>query len=414
MRVLHTSLLAPRPRNPTLGVMVHRMARARTRMGSWSEVLAPTRVFPDARLIRSVLRPRRWREIRGNFVEWTSLWRGARGQRELEGVPYVYRRFSTRPSISRRGNNADGFLRANRRWLANTFGARSYDLVLGHFLDSSPLTLELARATGARSGVFVHEDLDTLAAQIGENRVRMRLSSMDFLFTHGVRVRRQIQTRLENPPPIAILPVPIDDAILTADSSPWAPGEPFRLVCISRFFGLKNQIVLLDTLARWWAEDRSPSLELELAGDRGPTRHELEREIGRRGLGSRVTITTVRNSADVAAALGRAHALVHPSRCESLSQAVLEAMAVGLPALTGPNVGAREEIARRGGRMAPAFDVESAASLEAALTDLTGAYPNHRDDTLDLRALIHREFTDREFATALDAAVQAKAWARLP
>jgi glycosyltransferase involved in cell wall biosynthesis len=179
-------------------------------------------------------------------------------------------------------------------------------------------------------------------------------------------------------------------------------------VCISRFFGLKNQLVLLDAMKLWRTENRATRLELELAGDRGPTRHGLEREVRRRGLGSAVAITTVRSSADVAGALGRAHALVHSSRCESLSQAVLEAMAVGLPVLTGPNVGAREEIERRGGRISPAFDVESAASLKAALADLIGGYSNHRDDTLDLRALIHREFTDREFAAALDAAVEGK------
>lgn len=402
--VLAVSLVAPRPRDPTLGTMVHQRARALARAGHRVRLLAPVRVFPDTRLLRSLLSPPHWPALPGNLREWTHRWLGASGQRHEDGVRYLYRRFASLPGVSRSGDNAESFLRTQRGWLERSFAGTSCDIVVGHFLETAPLVDRLARLAGARAALFVHEDLESVAQAIGEPRVRRRLAAIPLLLTHGARTERQIRQRLACPRPVHILPPPLDPCFL-GEPAPARldPTAAFRLVLVGRFFAPKNQRLLVEAADRWRALGRKPPLRVVLAGDHGEGRRGLEREIRRRRLRSEVTVSTIDGAAGVAAALRRAHAAVLPSRVESFSMAALEAAALGVPLLTGSQVGFRDELARRGVTPPPSFDVESAEALVGALDELIAGYGERRRQALELRAYVVREFTEERFSAGFAA-----------
>jgi glycosyltransferase involved in cell wall biosynthesis len=127
----------------------------------------------------------------------------------------------------------------------------------------------------------------------------------------------------------------------------------------------KNHKVFLRAAARLCG--RFPSLEFVLAGD-GLLRPELEREAESLGLKDHAVFLGDRR--DIAAVLASLDVSVLPSSSESLSNAILESMAAGVPVVAS-RVGGNPELvgADRGVLVAPNDDKALADAVEGLLRD---------------------------------------------
>jgi glycosyltransferase involved in cell wall biosynthesis len=105
---------------------------------------------------------------------------------------------------------------------------------------------------------------------------------------------------------------------------------------------IKGYDVLLRALAL--LSERGSAFRVLLVGD-GPERKTLERLANQLMLGECVTF--VGEVEDVQSLMAQAEIMVHPSRSESLSNSIMEAMGEGLP-IIATNVGGTVEIVRDG------------------------------------------------------------------
>jgi glycosyltransferase involved in cell wall biosynthesis len=154
------------------------------------------------------------------------------------------------------------------------------------------------------------------------------------------------------------------------------------------FVGRLVEVKSLDTLIEALGMLPSADISLVLCGE-GPLRGRLQRLAEDAGTAHRVAFVGERR--DVAALMAAADVLVLPSRQEGLSNALLEAMAAGLPVVAS-RVGGNVELVRdsQTGFLFPAGD---APALARALLTLQG------DPTL--RARLSREaraFVDERFS----------------
>ena len=137
---------------------------------------------------------------------------------------------------------------------------------------------------------------------------------------------------------------------LFAENAPAFQRRPgvFRVAMIARMnTRSKNHSSLLKAVAEM---DRSLSLELLLVGD-GPLRPELEREA--EDLKIRDQVSFLGDRSDIPAILASVDATVLPSSSESLSNAVLESMAAGVPVVASDVGGNRELLANGRGILVP-------------------------------------------------------------
>jgi glycosyltransferase involved in cell wall biosynthesis len=112
-----------------------------------------------------------------------------------------------------------------------------------------------------------------------------------------------------------------------AKSALGLPPQALIVGCVANFFEpVKGQDVLLEAFAELAAS--FPSLHLVLVGD-GPRRAKLQATAAGRGLAGRVHFTGRRE--DVAEILAAFDVFACPSLAEGMSNAVLEALAAGLP-----------------------------------------------------------------------------------
>jgi glycosyltransferase involved in cell wall biosynthesis len=142
-----------------------------------------------------------------------------------------------------------------------------------------------------------------------------------------------------------------------AETAPVMPRVPgfFRIGMIARMNARsKNHRILLQTAAR--LRTRLPQFELVLVGD-GPLRPELEREVEELGIGGLIQFLGDRR--DIPAILASLDVTVLPSASESLSNAILESMAAGVPVVANDVGGNRELIAEDRGILLPPNDVEA-------------------------------------------------------
>lgn len=138
------------------------------------------------------------------------------------------------------------------------------------------------------------------------------------------------------------------------------------VVSVGRMVPAKGYDVLLDA----WQDivERSPQGTLVLLGD-GPLRRDLEQEVARRGLTGRVVFTGLRR--DIPVWLAHAHAYVSSSLTEGMSNALLEAIASGLP-VVATRVGGAEDVVTQGENgflVAPGSARELSQALEQLLDD---------------------------------------------
>lgn len=213
---------------------------------------------------------------------------------------------------------------------------RRTDVVYCRFLGEAAIVAALVKSTGmlrvplvvtpAASGEGVHSDVSRLRSSrawpLWNFFLRRRVEAFNAI---SPAIRDELQRAglgpLSGIPNGVRLPVPPK-----ARSMP-APGDRFWLFC-GRLVPQKGLDLLLEAIAL--APDAD--LGLVVAGD-GPEEGALKDECRKRGLDARVTFLGALPHVGVLELMGRAHALVLPSRYEGLSNAALEALACGLPVL---------------------------------------------------------------------------------
>jgi glycosyltransferase involved in cell wall biosynthesis len=161
------------------------------------------------------------------------------------------------------------------------------------------------------------------------------------------------------------------------------PGD-FAFGCVARMAEVKRHCDLLRAFARLGQSPLRP--RLLLAGD-GPLEHELRQQAQHDGIADRVTFLGARR--DVDTLLPALDAFVLASRTEGLSNAVLEAMACGLP-VVATAVGGQPEAVEDGvtGLLVPP---RAPASLALALEALLHAPARcHRMGRLAREAVLAR------------------------
>jgi glycosyltransferase involved in cell wall biosynthesis len=142
---------------------------------------------------------------------------------------------------------------------------------------------------------------------------------------------------------------------------PWRPRPDWREAPIAMYVGRLAPEKGLDTLVEAWPRVLAahPAATLALVGE-GPERAALEAQVARLGLGRQVQLAGA--SADPTSLLRSADLFVLPSREEGMSIALLEAMALGVPAVATAipgNLGLLTD--GQHGRLANAGDPEAIA-----------------------------------------------------
>ncbi len=142
----------------------------------------------------------------------------------------------------------------------------------------------------------------------------------------------------------------------------------FRVGMIARMnTHSKNHRILLNVAAR--LRNRLHNFELVLVGD-GPLRPELEHQAEELGIGDLVQF--LGDQQDIPAVLATLNVTVLPSASESLSNAILESMAAGVPVIAYEVGGNAELIAQDSGILLPPNDEEALAdALQRIAGDVT-------------------------------------------
>ncbi|MFI2350446.1 glycosyltransferase [Streptomyces sp. NPDC019443] len=138
------------------------------------------------------------------------------------------------------------------------------------------------------------------------------------------------------------------------------------VLCVANLRTYKGHQYLLDAVARM--KQRGQRCTLVLIGE-GPQRHPLQQQAERLG----IDVRFLGHRTDVPSYLARADVVVLPSLEEGLSNAVMEAMAVGRP-VVATAVGGTPELLRDRGVLVPPADTEALAQgLQWMLTDHAAA-----------------------------------------
>lgn len=131
----------------------------------------------------------------------------------------------------------------------------------------------------------------------------------------------------------------VDESFLEGQLTP-PPAEP-RFVCVARLSEQKGLPVLVEAMRL--LKERGVEATVDLIGD-GPLRGMLEARVGEAGLEGRVVFRGNQPSSEVRRAILAARALVLPSFAEGLPVVLMEALALGRPAITTQIAGIPELI----------------------------------------------------------------------
>ena len=147
---------------------------------------------------------------------------------------------------------------------------------------------------------------------------------------HERTLLMQSDTRLH----ICCIPNGINVKKFTAELSALPPDRPLRLLCVARHTKHKGHAVLLQAAKR--LIDEGLNIEVDLVGD-GQIFNENKLLAAEYGILDRVHFYGAVPREEIAKYYRQAHVFVLPSYNEGMSNAILEAMASGLPILTTQN-----------------------------------------------------------------------------
>ena len=171
---------------------------------------------------------------------------------------------------------------------------------------------------------------------------------------------KELAKQFDDAASIQVIPNGVELATFEVAQRQWTPA---RMLFVGRLVYQKGLDVLLEALAGL----TNAEWKLRLVGD-GPQRAWLEKRAQELGLRARIELGGWLGRGELPAAYGAANLFVYPSRHEGMPNALLEAMASGLPAVA-TRIAGNEELVVEGetGRLVA---VEQAEELRAALADL--------------------------------------------
>jgi len=248
--------------------------------------------------------------------------------------------------------------RLTRLWALMASGG--FDVVHTFLFHANVLGRIVARIAGVRSVVSSvrveeprrhHQALNTLTWRLADRIVCVSESTARFFCksTHADAGR------------VMSIPNGVDASRFCGGGQ--ARTERSVVASVGRLDSQKGYDVLID--AAKLCADRGVDAEFVIAGD-GPQRQELEQKIAHHGLASKVEL--VGRTADVPGLLATADVFVSSSRWEGMPNAVLEAMAAGLP-IVATTVGGTPEVVVHGqtGLLVSPEDARAIADAVAAL-----------------------------------------------
>lgn len=194
--------------------------------------------------------------------------------------------------------------------------------------------------------------------------------------TQSVAHLRRVAARVRR---LSVIPNPLPPDLPALRQSEPADTGRFVLMAMGRFHPVKQFDHLIDTFGS--LADRYPDWDLEIWGD-GPQREVLLAQIERLGLGARVSLPG--RTAEPWEVMMHAHAFVLSSRVEGFPNALLEAMALGLPCVALDCPSGPSELSD-GGRVAVLVPQNDASAFSAALARIMGESTTWRE-TLGARA----------------------------
>lgn len=263
------------------------------------------------------------------------------------------------------GGLARGLLQASRRVLRlrHALVALRPDVVVS-FVDRTNV-LALAATVGTGLRVVVSERTDPRLHRIGGPWAGLR--RLLYPRAAGVVVQTESVARWARGfcRRVHVIPNAVERG--TRCASPGTRDGAKRLLAIGRLDRVKGFDVLVDAFAR--VADRHPDWSLVVLGD-GPERRALETQARRAGLDRRVALPGW--TPDVQGELAGAHAFALSSRYEGFPNALLEAMACGVPCVAFACPSGPAEIVTSGhdGLLVPPGDVEAlASSLDVVMRD---------------------------------------------
>lgn len=179
------------------------------------------------------------------------------------------------------------------------------------------------------------------------------------------------------------------------------PAEGFTVVSAGRLSAQKNYALLIEALAQ------TPGVQAAIAGD-GELREALTAQAQALGVADRLHLLGAIARADIPDLLRAGDAFVQTSLFEGQSNALLEAMNEGMPALVADIPEQRETLtdARTGqvvGDLAPVDDPQAWA---AVLTVLRDDPARRRTLSQDAKALVERQFTVDRMINGFEAAMR--------
>jgi colanic acid/amylovoran biosynthesis glycosyltransferase len=165
-------------------------------------------------------------------------------------------------------------------------------------------------------------------------------------------------------PKVHVVRCGVDAAFLAAGPQPVVDNR--RLLCVGRLSEQKGQLLILEALAG--LAKQGIGFEMVLAGD-GPMRAVVEERVRDLALGASVRITGWVSNDDVRKELLAARILLLPSFAEGLPVALMEALALGRPAISTYVAGIPELLQDRvNGWLIPAGSIEAlTAAIKEAL-----------------------------------------------
>ena len=227
-----------------------------------------------------------------------------------------------------------------RRYLFNLRVSKlefsSFDAVIGFDLDGFLLPRNHPKHLACVKGVIRDElcfekGFTRLALRLQANWEQKHLDSARHVVTtsrYSAKRIRELYARVDE---ILVIPELIDLAQWQAlfESSAVSPADqPFRLLCVCRFYPRKNVQLLLETMVI--LRKSTVSFELHLVGG-GGEQHRLKKIARRLDLDTNVKFMENLTETQLASEYRGAHLFCFPSLQEGFGIVLLEAMAAGLP-----------------------------------------------------------------------------------
>jgi glycosyltransferase involved in cell wall biosynthesis len=226
------------------------------------------------------------------------------------------------------------------RWQANR-----PDLVVSYFLDASYVAIPVAKSLGIETA-RVRNHLGYWQSPLHRLMGRLLRPLTDRILTNSEDARRELVNR----DGIAAHRITVIENGVDADRFAAVPPigrqTPMRIGCVANLRPVKN----IDGLIR--AAAGIPPVPVVIAGE-GPSRGECERLIASLGLRERVKLAG--SVSDIPGFLASCPIVILPSHSESLSNALLEAMAAGR-AIIATDVGANRQVLGPCGLIVPPRD----------------------------------------------------------